>query len=131
MGTVNGPSLWSSHTQTSLVRFNFNCHSGLFGCLAYAKSEIEDGLDLLWRNNVEPSKVVLGLAFYGRAFTLKDPSCNKPMCAFEGVAEPGYCVGTGGILSNAEIRRVLDKTGAKPILDRDAGVKYMSWDNQW
>lgn len=40
-------------------------------------TEIAIGLDLLWRNGVSNRKVVLVLGFYGRSFTLKDPSCNK------------------------------------------------------
>ncbi|KAL2753128.1 glycoside hydrolase family 18 protein, partial [Sodiomyces alcalophilus JCM 7366] len=94
-------------------------------------SEIDEGLDLLWRNNIKPSQVVLGLGFYGRAFTLKDPSCTEPMCPFEGGADAGYCMDTSGVLSNAEIRRVLDRTGVTPILDREAGIKYISWEGQW
>lgn len=39
-------------------------------------TEIEPDLDLLWRNNVPPQKVNLGLAFYGRSFTLADTSCR-------------------------------------------------------
>ena len=29
-------------------------------------TEIKSGLDLLWRNDINPNKVVLGMAFYGR-----------------------------------------------------------------
>lgn len=39
-------------------------------------TEITLDLDLLWRNNVPPAKVNLGLAFYGRSFTLADSSCT-------------------------------------------------------
>lgn len=30
-------------------------------------TEIEMGLNLLWRNNINPERVVLGLGFYGRS----------------------------------------------------------------
>lgn len=53
------------------------------------------------------------------------------MCPFSGGADAGYCMDTSGVLSNAEIRRVLDRTGVKPILDREAGIKYISWEGQW
>ena len=33
-------------------------------------TEIEMGLNLLWRNNVNPERVVLGLGFYGRSMSL-------------------------------------------------------------
>ena len=35
-------------------------------------TEIDQALDLLWRNDVPPDKVALGLGFYGRSFTLED-----------------------------------------------------------
>ncbi|MCJ1311629.1 hypothetical protein MMC25_005302 [Agyrium rufum] len=36
-------------------------------------TEIDQALDLLWRNNIQFDKVVLSLAFYGRSFTLANP----------------------------------------------------------
>ncbi|WYZ42272.1 hypothetical protein EsH8_V_001167 [Colletotrichum jinshuiense] len=53
------------------------------------------------------------------------------MCPFSGGADAGYCMDTSGVLSNAEIRRVLDRTGVEPTLDREAGIKYISWEGQW
>lgn len=38
-------------------------------------TELKTTLDLLWRNDIDPEKVVLGMAFYGRAFTVADTSC--------------------------------------------------------
>ena len=38
-------------------------------------TEIDLGLDLLWRSGVSPDKVIMGEAWYGRSFTLEDPSC--------------------------------------------------------
>ena len=40
------------------------------GSFAYAHTnltEIELGLNLLWRNNINPERVVIGLGFYGRS----------------------------------------------------------------
>ena len=95
-------------------------------------TEIDQGLDLLWRNNINSSKVVLGLGFYGRAFTLQSPSCSKPGCPFAGGAEKGNCTGESGILSNSEIQDVITQTGAKPILVEKDAIKYLTWDSdQW
>jgi chitinase len=103
--------------------------------------EIAAGLDLLWRNKIDPAKVALGLGFYGRSFTLKDASCNTPGCAFAidtglegstGGANPGTCTGTSGILSDYEIARILDKSSPHVAYDATAGVNWMAWnDNQW
>lgn len=52
-------------------------------------TEIKQALDLFWRNDVPPSKMNLGLGFYGRSFQLADPSCWRPGCMFKGGAAPG------------------------------------------
>lgn len=56
-------------------------------------SEIDLGLDLLWRNNIDPAKVVFGFAFYGRSFTMSDPNCYEPngVCEFSSGGMPGSC----------------------------------------
>lgn len=62
-------------------------------------TEIQLALDLLWRNDIDPSKVVLGIGFYGRSFTMEDSSCNIPGCAWSSGGNPGTCTDTEGILS--------------------------------
>lgn len=95
-------------------------------------TEIQQGLDLLWRNNIPSNKVVLGIGFYGRSFTLSNPSCNKPGCPFSSGAKPGNCTKTSGVLSNAEIQRIIDDKNLKPTVDKNAGVKWITWDSdQW
>jgi chitinase len=54
-------------------------------------SEIKDALNLLWRNDVPASQVNLGLGFYGRSYTLKDPNCWQPGCIFESAGNAGTC----------------------------------------
>ncbi|KAL4867386.1 glycoside hydrolase superfamily [Aspergillus spectabilis] len=99
-------------------------------------TEIAQGLDLLWRNNVDPSKVNLGLAFYGRSFKLDDPSCDVPGCPFHqpsgGGANPGSCTGTSGILSNYEVHRIFENYDPDVVYDAEAGVNWITWANdQW
>jgi chitinase len=59
-------------------------------------TEIKMAAELFWRVNIPPSKLSLGFGFYGRAFTLADPSCTSPGCAFSSGARPGVCTGTSG-----------------------------------
>ncbi|CAF9915092.1 MAG: hypothetical protein ALECFALPRED_009976 [Alectoria fallacina] len=97
-------------------------------------TEIDLGLDLLWRAGVEADKVNLGMAWYGRSFTLSDPSCNTPngVCQFSGGANPGPCSGTSGILDDQEIQDVITQNSLTPTWDHTAGVKWITWDsNQW
>lgn len=56
-------------------------------------TEIETALDLLWRNDIPSSKVNLGLAFYGRSFTLASASCSEPGCAYLSAGDAGSCSG--------------------------------------
>lgn len=97
-------------------------------------TEIDLGLDLLWRAGVDPKNVVLGQGWYGRSFTLKDPSCNTPngICQFSGGANAGPCSNAAGILNLQEIKDVVSKNKLKPSWDKDAGVKWITWDrDQW
>ncbi|CZR61249.1 uncharacterized protein PAC_11145 [Phialocephala subalpina] len=95
-------------------------------------TEITEGLNLLWRNKIDPSKVVLGLGFYGRSFTLSDPTCTTPGCPFSGGASPGKCTQTSGILSNSEIQDIIAEYSLTPVLDKEAAIKYLVWDtDQW
>ncbi|OHW97432.1 glycoside hydrolase family 18 protein [Colletotrichum incanum] len=104
------------------------------GAYAYAHTnltEIEMGLNLLWRNNINPERVVMGLGFYGRSFTMKDPGCMSAGCPFTSGADGGACTGTPGVLSAAEIHDIVDK-GAKVTFDQAAAVKIATWNsNQW
>ncbi|GKT65310.1 chitinase [Colletotrichum tofieldiae] len=104
------------------------------GAYAYAHTnltEIEMGLNLLWRNNINPERVVMGLGFYGRSFTMEDPGCMSAGCPFTSGADGGACTGTPGVLSAAEIHDIVDK-GAKVTFDPAAAVKIATWNsNQW
>lgn len=94
-------------------------------------TEIDTALNLLWRNNVNPERVVMGLGFYGRSFTMKDPGCMIAGCEFTEGARGGECTGTPGVLSAAEINKLI-KGGAKVTFDPVAAVKMVTWDgDQW
>lgn len=97
-------------------------------------TEIDAALDLLWRAGVEPEKVNMGLAFYGRSFTLKDTGCGVPngVCEFAGAGEPGRCSGAEGTLDLREIGEVVERQGLVPTLEREAMVKYVVFnETQW
>jgi GH18 family chitinase len=59
-------------------------------------AEIDQTLDLLWRNDVPTSKVNLGLAFYGRGYKLKNPRCFQPGCEFDYAGDKGKYTYTEG-----------------------------------
>ncbi|KAJ5970687.1 class V chitinase [Penicillium vulpinum] len=97
-------------------------------------TEIETGLDLLWMAGVKPSKVTLGLGWYGRSFTLQDSSCTYPngVCRFTRGGNPGSCTNSAGTLSIAEIKAIQASGVATEKYDATAAVKWITWDNdQW
>ncbi|KAK4991486.1 hypothetical protein LTR66_006539 [Elasticomyces elasticus] len=95
-------------------------------------TEMDQGLDLLWRNGVKPSNIVLGFAFYGRSFTMTDPSCSKPGCTFSTSGLPGSCTNTGGILSYSEVKSRNNSLSTFTFYDEQSTVKYNVYEgNQW
>lgn len=95
-------------------------------------TEITNSLDLLWRNAIPPQQVVLGLAFYGRAFTVGDAACAQPGCLFASGAKTGECSHEVGILMNSEIDDIAVKNSLDVTFDKEAAVKMITWDNdQW
>lgn len=130
-GTWNGGSEYTSAVA--------NPHTNLTGIFPFigivrrlTVAEIALGLELLWRNDIDPAQVMLGLAFYGRLFTLEDPSCDSPGCPFSGGGHPGSCTATSGILSDYEINRVLEEYSPPVAYDPVAAVNWISWEeDQW
>ncbi|KAH6655547.1 hypothetical protein BKA67DRAFT_240673 [Truncatella angustata] len=97
-------------------------------------TEIDLALDLFWRSDIPGDMLNMGLAFYGRAFELKDPSCTTPGCEFSGPANEGPCTKTAGFLSWREIQNILNSETIDfdTRYDQTAGVNYMVWNqNQW
>lgn len=95
-------------------------------------TEIEQGLDLLWRNGVKPNQVVMGFAFYGRSFTMSNPGCSKPGCTFSTSGQPGSCTITGGILSYSEVASRNSSLDVHTFYDQKSTVKYNVFNgNQW
>ncbi|KAJ5869329.1 CAZyme family GH18 [Penicillium solitum] len=95
-------------------------------------TEITNALDLLWRNDIDSDKVVLGLAFYGRVFAAADTSCMEPGCLFASGGNPGKCSHEVGILLNSEIMDIMDEQNLKSEFDKEAAVKILKFDDtQW
>lgn len=105
------------------------------GAIAQAHTnltEIDQAMQLLWRNNIDPAKVNMGLGFYGRSFTLADPSCQTAGCPFSSGGNPGPCIQTAGVLSYSEIEDIIAGSGATVTTDPVAAVEIVTWGgNQW
>ncbi|PYH80405.1 class V chitinase [Aspergillus uvarum CBS 121591] len=94
-------------------------------------TELTESLDLLWRNDISPDKVVMGIAFYSRAFTVADTNCMTPGCRFASGSDAGPCSAQTGILLNSELDDIRANKSLAPTLDKEAAVQIVTWDNQW
>ncbi|KAL1968102.1 hypothetical protein VTN77DRAFT_2232 [Rasamsonia byssochlamydoides] len=96
-------------------------------------SDISQSLQLLWNVGIDPQKVNMGLAHYGKTYTLSDTSCTTPGCPATGPGKAGPCSNEAGTLIDAEIDAILkNNTAIMPVLDEIAAVKYFAWDeDQW
>ncbi|KAJ4402691.1 hypothetical protein N0V91_007066 [Didymella pomorum] len=94
-------------------------------------NEIDTALELLWSADVTPSMVNLGIANYGRGFTLADTNCAHINCTWTGPSKAGLCTQLDGVLAQCEIERVIKQHSLKPELIEGAGVKQIVFDGQW
>lgn len=97
-------------------------------------TEIKDSASLFWRVDTPPEKIVLGLGFYGRSFTLEDSSCGEPGCPFSGGGDAGVCTASSGTLAYFEIMDIKDKQSPNVVWDKTDAVKYFQYGtakNQW
>jgi chitinase len=94
-------------------------------------TDIQEGLDLLWRNDIDPDKVVFGMSYYSRSFQLANPGCSEPKCIVASAGEAGTCSNTVGVLLHAEIQDIIKEKKLTPKLYKDEAVKTIHWDNQW
>lgn len=95
-------------------------------------TEIDSAMQLLWRNGINPANVNMGLGFYGRSFTLANPTCTAAGCPFTSGGNPGPCTQTAGVLSDSEIVDIIATEGATVVTDAVAAVEIATWGgNQW
>src|SRR5690242_14141806 len=94
--------------------------------------EIDTALHLFWFDDINPSKINLGVANYGRGYTLADSKCAHYGCTWTGPSKSGECTELAGVLSQCEIQRIISQKQLKPNLITDsAGVKQIVFDGQW
>ncbi|KAI9646511.1 hypothetical protein NHQ30_004504 [Ciborinia camelliae] len=76
--------------------------------------DITSAISPLWFAGVDPSKLNLGLAAYGRGYALSNPACNDIGCPYNGLSLPGPCSTEDGILSMREIAVLIQREGLRP-----------------
>ncbi|KAF4943273.1 hypothetical protein FSARC_14968 [Fusarium sarcochroum] len=100
-------------------------------------TEIELGLDRLWRHDIDPEQINMGLSFHGRTFTAADKSCMKPGCKFNGPGRAGRSSREKGLLNYSEIDGLMPKDNIRlesnPQLEyhKKEAVKLVTYNDQW
>jgi GH18 family chitinase len=93
--------------------------------------DIASALLPLWFDSVPPSKMNLGIAYYGRGFTASNPSCLNIGCPYTGGSLPGPCTTSDGLLSLREIQQIIKQKSLVPQYLPDLMISQVSWDDQW
>lgn len=84
-----------------------------------------------WKKRGAPAdKLVLGVPFYGRTFTLKDPMRTTPGSPIKGLGKEGRYTQEKGFLAYFEICELQAEGGWRTATDR-AGSPFMAKDDQW
>lgn len=81
---------------------------------------------------------MVGESSYGRSFKMAKQGCTGPDCFFTGTnetsnAKPGRCTGTGGYISNAEIKEIISHGGesVKTWYDKDTASDYVVYESEY
>ncbi|TEA14839.1 Oviduct-specific glycoprotein [Colletotrichum sidae] len=82
-------------------------------------------------DDLDFSKIVFGVAWYGRGYTLSDASCNTLGCGFKGPSKPGKCTNSAGVMSLVEIEGLIKERKLTPRLLEGAMMKELVFDDQW
>jgi hypothetical protein len=82
---------------------------------------------MITKVGVASNKVVVGGTSYRRSFAIADSLYYSPDCLFTGgpydsQASPGRCTATGGYISDAKIREIVEGSTQNGILKRDRRV---------
>ena len=84
---------------------------------------------------VPSSKIYVGESSYGRSFRMAQEGCTGPDCTFLGdrlnsPATKGFCTGTGGYISNAEISMLAAEEGAETWHDHASNSDILVYDSK-
>ncbi|KAJ8520186.1 hypothetical protein ONZ45_g2971 [Pleurotus djamor] len=93
--------------------------------------EVNTAVNMFLKAGVSLNKINLGIGFYGRSFTLADPSCNVGGCPMSGGGLPGPCTDGEGFLSYGEIEHIIQSRGIQPTYNSTSQTMTLKYDNQW
>jgi chitinase len=86
---------------------------------------------LLWYESINSAKLNLGLVYYGRGYTLADPSCNRVTCAWSSVSRALPCTNCGSVASLQEMELLVPQLGVRLQQLAADMKKQLTWGDQW
>ena len=81
-------------------------------------------------SGVDMSKVNMGLAAYGRGFTLRNTTCNYLGCNATGLSRPGSCLAESGVLSLTEIDAMLAQGNSTATYNPSTQMMHLNFSDQ-
>ena len=94
-------------------------------------SSIDFAINYWLRKGIHPSKLLLGLPFYGRSFTLQNPKRSEPFSPSSGPGRAGLATSEEGYLSYYEVC-LIQKSGKATTKRDDYWLSpYVYFQDQW
>lgn len=99
-------------------------------------TETTSALSMITKAGVPATKVIVGLASYGRSFKETDAGCTGTECHYIGpdsAAAPGRCTKTAGYIANAELQEIIDTNDSvNKLFDEDSDSNILVYnETQW
>jgi hypothetical protein len=90
-------------------------------------------LSMITKAGVPSGQVMVGVASYGRSFTMTTAGCTSADCTWSVGGDAGPCTDTIGYISNAEINQILSENpSAEQLYDDDSDTNILVYnDTQW
>lgn len=97
------------------------------------RTETFYALSMITKAGVPSSQVMVGVASYGRSFTMSTAGCTTEDCTWTAGGDAAPCTDTIGYISNAEINQIISENPSATILyDDESDTNILVYnDTQW
>ncbi|KAL8608980.1 hypothetical protein ACOMHN_062863 [Nucella lapillus] len=106
-------------------------HTGLYTSSTDTDNFSVSSVALNWARYADRSKILVGLATYGRTWTLADPANSGVGAPTKGPGKQGKFTHSAGILANYEVCDALRNQGYTKRFDSQTKTPYAVSGNQW